>query len=137
MGLTIWDDIEENIERELQTVVGEDFVITPMKSRPNGKPVVDRSRGAVLVCATFTRQSTQDDFNPSALSSKGLKFTHAAQRDPILEVIAADIGYPLRQGDFVVRCANEVKYEVEDPRPNGHGIYFAKLIERGISESVP
>ena len=137
MGLTIWDDIEENIERELQTVAGEEFVVKPMKSRPNGKPIIDSSRSEVTICAIFTRQSTQDDFNPSALSSKGLKFTHAAQRDPILEIIADDIGYALKQGDFVTRCANGVIYEVEDPRPNGHGIYFAKLIERGISESIP
>ena len=136
MTTPLWDDFEEEIERGLQGGgFGENFLVKPQVQYPNEPIMDDGERPHVQVCGVFTRHYRADDFNPSALSTRGLKFTEMSQRDPILEVVAHDLPYQLKKGDLCVRCRNGVVYEVIDPQANGHGILYVKLIERGISQN--
>lgn len=125
--------LEYELNGHLNAVWGESFVVKPRRSRPNKTAVVDHSRPEQVLCGMFTRRSVRDDFNPSALSTRGLKFIDLAQREPVLEFRAADLPYQLRQGDVLVRCKNGVEYDVTDAAPNGHGIVWCKMVERGVS----
>ena len=133
-----WDDFEVAIERGLQNNgFAEEFLFTPRIARNNKPTINDPDRPQQTVCGIFTRHYRSDDFNPSALSTRGLKFSELAQRDPILEIVAADLPYAVKQGDYLTRCKDGREYEVTNPEANGHGILFIKLIERGISSNAP
>jgi len=131
--LTVWEAMENQINEALNPAFGEQFLITPMAQRPNKRAFLDKSREPVLVCGIFTRNLVRDDINPSANSTKGLKFTTIESRDPIIEIAACHIGYDLKQGDRLERQKDGTNYEVTSPSPNGHGIYYTKVVEIGFS----
>ena len=132
-----WDEIEAEINGQLNEVVGEEFTLIPVRSRPNKRAVVDTLRGAVVLCGIFTRQYVNENVNSTNLSSKGLKFTNVASRSPILEIRACDVPYEVLQGDFLIRKANGVSYQVTNPQANGHGIITVQLVEEKLSVNSP
>lgn len=132
-----WDRKQSRMQRDQEKEYGEWFIVRPMSIRPNKPTIVDRSRPEVRVRGIFTRVYKEDSFNPSALSSKGLKFTEMAQRQPRLDVRAESIPYELEQGDILIRCGNGVEYDVTVPQADGYGLLSVSLIERGTSANAP
>lgn len=133
-----WDSFEDEMNVNLETVMGESFSFKPMKQRPNKARQRDGSRPAVTFCGQFCREYQADNFNPSALSTRGLRFTETATRSPELLVRACVIDETqMRQSDIIVREHNGTKYEVSNLEANGHGTVTVKLLEVGLSDITP
>lgn len=136
--LSAWDRDEDDLQQAQEEVFGEYFRYEPRLQRPNKPTVPDPARQPLdCLAGVFTRPFVSDNFNPSALSTKGLKFTDMAQRKPAVEFRASLIPFEIKQGDQIVRLANGVRYEITVPEANGFGVITVRLIELGRSEHAP
>jgi hypothetical protein len=128
-----FDAIEATIFREVAAVFGEQFVLRPMRARPNKGPVPDDDRQ--VICFTGQMRQPHKSEHMGRLRPAGRADISVTQ--PQVEALLCDFPEPPRQGDLVERVDPATVYEVSDIRPNGHGRCAIKLLMPGVRNQSP
>lgn len=131
---TAFDEIESQGIGELQGVFGSAFTFIPMKTRPNKRPVRDRSREAFDICGILNIKSLQSDMDKNtridrAGGKRSMSFNNVSLKEVNLNVRNCDLLWVPQQFDAVIRAADGQVYEVMNLFPTGFSDLDIKLNE--------
>ena len=125
MVRSVFDQIETEMVGVVSDNFGSTYILIPMKSRPNKRPLRDVSRPAVKLTATKVYAHTLSDLDKNtridrAGSKRSMSFNNMSAKSIRLTVRLCDLVWEPVQHDAVQEVETGLIYEIFDVQGTGH-----------------
>lgn len=118
-----YGDAESEAHSGLQEEFGERWAHIPMTPVPNRDPKPDPKRNVVFLSAVF-------DWESRAVRL-GLKEMDVSSRDPQVTFNICHLTQPVRQGDLLKRCRDDLLFYVQSTAPDSESGLLCELLQWG------